>query len=174
MNRSEKLKVGHKNTTELHKIRISPATEPIPENRTPSSRGSGLRDAEGVMTADLQKELKRWRKEFEANHPRNEGRSGRVGNTYASWGNYKEIRQFTEPTVQMGAVDWLHEKSGVPTRQISRILAGESKWTNLKMADALLTAIGSYHKLAYEIRVVPNPQWTNEKYVEYLRERGCA
>ena len=129
------------------------------------------------MTKDLAVEINRWRTEFEALHPRNEGRSGYVGNTgYSSRGaaTRDEYGNSTQ-TLQMGPIDWLSEKTGLGIRAIFRITNNETKWTSLSVADKILTAIGSYHKIGTgEIRVVPNPTWTTEKYVEYLRSRGCA
>lgn len=177
MNRSEKLRNGHKHTLELHQSRNTPAKD------VRISTMSGMSEAEGVSTKQLSDEIKRWRKEFEANHPRNEGKSGLVGTSH-TWGKMKsklemeldeELEEvFYGQSIQMGPLDWLAEKSGLDHRVIQRILRCETKFTTLTIADNLLNAIGSYHKLAYEIHVIPNPQWTNEKYLAFMEARGCV
>jgi hypothetical protein len=74
----------------------------------------------------------------------------------------------------MGAIDTLSQRSGVPTRSIARVRRLETKWTNLHTADALLTAIERNDLLSDgTVNAVPNPRMSQERWIEYLAERGC-
>jgi hypothetical protein len=75
----------------------------------------------------------------------------------------------------MGPIDWLSEKTEIHIRRVRGIVNGEFATVPLSDADALLQAIDRPDILAVgEIGVYPNPNWSQERWVEYMRERGCV
>jgi hypothetical protein len=75
----------------------------------------------------------------------------------------------------VGPVQWLAQETGLNTRRVSGICNGEFPQVPLSQADRLLAAIGRIDLLATgEIQVVPNLNWTMEKWVAYMQERGCV
>jgi hypothetical protein len=75
----------------------------------------------------------------------------------------------------MGPIQWLSEKTEIHTRRVSGIANGEFETVPLSQADLLLTAIGEGYLLATgEITIIPNPQWSMEKWQAYMEGRGCA
>jgi hypothetical protein len=79
----------------------------------------------------------------------------------------------------MGPIQYISEKSGIDPRRISGMCNGEFPRVGLTQADAVLAAINMNHLLMAkegetpEIPIKPNPQWSMEKYQEYMAERGC-
>jgi hypothetical protein len=50
----------------------------------------------------------------------------------------------------------------------------QSTHVTLSVAEALLMAIGKHYLLANgAIPVIPNPRWSQERWIEYMDERGC-
>lgn len=126
------------------------------------------------MTDDLAAEISRWAVEFALDHPRNEYRTSPGAQRSNNSINPDLRREANQHRMRMAPFGWLVETTGLDYRVIYRIVSRETKWTTFRVADLILTAIGSYHKLATgAIPVVPNPQWSNEKYISYLEERGC-
>ena len=59
----------------------------------------------------------------------------------------------------MGAVSWLAQETGLPKRTIQRVVAGTRQTTELRVADALVWAIGKqqlFHDGTLHVR--PNPR----------------
>jgi hypothetical protein len=73
----------------------------------------------------------------------------------------------------VGPIGWLAEKTGINPRRVQGICNGEYSTVGVSQADALLSAI-ERTDLFTSLWVSPNPNWSNEKWIEYLRERGCA
>lgn len=68
----------------------------------------------------------------------------------------------------------LADKVGMDESYIRRMLQGKTKYTALTLADKILTAIDRPDALSNgEVTVIPNPQWTMEKYIAYMESRGC-
>jgi hypothetical protein len=98
----------------------------------------------------------KWVEEFEIEHP-----VVRYGQNYMNDGTY-----------HMGPIAWIAAESNYTARSVNRIVNLE--WVGLSMADRILTAIGQSYKLVNgEIKVVPNPTWTTQEWIETMRERGC-
>jgi hypothetical protein len=79
-----------------------------------------------------------------------------------------------ERIVQYGARNWLAEESGVSQRRIWGILSGRERWTSLEVADKLLQAVGM-PQATWDgtVHVVPNPEWSEDRWLEHMAERGC-
>ena len=59
-------------------------------------------------------------------------------------------------------------------RLLWRIITLEAKHTNLRIADEVLTAIEETGALQDgRIEVMPNPGWTQEKWLAWKAEQGC-
>lgn len=72
------------------------------------------------------------------------------------------------------ARDWICAEAGVDPKTLYMILTGRQKWTSLDRAESLLIAVGREYALYNgEVRVVPNPFWSTEKWASYMAERGC-
>lgn len=78
------------------------------------------------------------------------------------------------PDSKEAGLEFLAEKLGVTQRRIVAIVRVEAKHTGLQMADALLSAMERSELLGLEIDVIPNPQWSQERWVRYMQERGCG
>lgn len=75
----------------------------------------------------------------------------------------------------LGPVDFLSQKSGLSTKLVSRICNSEKQFVFLSQADSLLTAIQRVEMLTNgEIKVIPNPTWSLEAYMAYMKDRGCV
>jgi hypothetical protein len=74
----------------------------------------------------------------------------------------------------LSAYDYLHEKSEIDPRKIRGIASNEYREIAWPIVDALLQAMGQ-SQLVYNgtIQVKPNPRWSTEAYLNYMRERGC-
>jgi hypothetical protein len=72
----------------------------------------------------------------------------------------------------MGAFDWLSQETGINVRRIWGISKLETKTTGLGTADSLMSAMGIPMSMT-DMHVLPNPNWSLEKWVEHQRERGC-
>lgn len=118
-------------------------------------------ESEVVMGDELSKMMKEWIMRWLADRPRNITEMGK--------GSFKGSVEF------MGPIDWLGEKTGIHLRRVSGLCNGEFPMVPLTQADALLTAIGRPEALYNgEVRVIPNPGWTNERWIEYMRENGAC
>lgn len=74
----------------------------------------------------------------------------------------------------MGPWDWLKEMTGLHIRRIYGIRQGEFKYVSLTQAELLLQVIDREYLLSNgTVRVIPNPNWTPEKWLDYMKERGC-
>jgi hypothetical protein len=78
-------------------------------------------------------------------------------------------------TVFMGPIDYLSTHTGIQPRQIARITSGELKMLSFSQAEKLLMAMDKEYLLSTgEISVVRNPNWSPEKWMEYMESRGCV
>lgn len=137
----------------LHKERMEKKRAPY--------RFHGKGDAEVVATVQISPIILRWLEEWRAERP----------NVYSDSRNFSAKSKDRNPFY--GALNWLAEQTGLDQRRISKIAKGEVDFISLETADRLLTAMGMPHKLTSEIQVVPNPNWSPERWAEYMRERGC-
>jgi hypothetical protein len=113
------------------------------------------------MSAELGPVVQAWIDRFRAERPMNHGALGTD-----PWRSHDGLF--------IGAVAYIEEQSGVSTREVWKIVHQEYRTVSLPLADRVLVAIGLEHMIdTGEITVVPNPMWTNERYREYMRERGA-
>jgi len=78
-------------------------------------------------------------------------------------------------TILMGPQDWLSTKTEISVRQIARFCNSENQFVSLVHADKIFTALGMQGWTEYdEIEIIPNPMWSLESYVAYMKERGCV
>jgi hypothetical protein len=74
----------------------------------------------------------------------------------------------------MGPVQYLRLHSGWDERQIARLTADELRTVNLSAAESMLSAIDREYMLSNgEIHVIPNPNWSFEKWVDHMKGAGC-
>ena len=67
------------------------------------------------------------------------------------------------------------EVTGLNPRRIYGIIRNEYKTVGLTTAEKLLMAIDKEDYIASgHVRVIPNPNWSFERWVNYMRERGCV
>ena len=145
-----------KNNALLHQMRMQEMEqrkleEHIQEIRDAEPMMNGTGEAEVVKTALLATVLNRWRKRFEV-----------------------EVGDF-ESGDFVGPIGYLMEQSGIERRAIYRIMHMESKYTSLTHAERMLMAIDrEYMMYNGEIPVIPNPQWSYARWVNYMDSRGCT
>jgi hypothetical protein len=74
----------------------------------------------------------------------------------------------------LGGVECLTIQSGVGARRIWGIRTGKQKMVTLEIADKLLTAMDLAPNCYRDgtVPIVPNPQWTPERYQAWLEEQG--
>lgn len=74
----------------------------------------------------------------------------------------------------MGPLDWLKEMTGLHARRIYGLMQAENPYVSLSQAELILMVIDREYLLSNgTIRVVPNPNWSPEKWLAYMEERGC-
>jgi hypothetical protein len=119
--------------------------------------GSGMSEAEVVSAELLGKVLLEWEER---------------------WYRERDHRESTKPYDERlpitGPRKYLENEAGVNGRAIYEIVRGRRKYVTLTVAEKLLMAIDREYMLVNgDIPVVPNPQWSAERYNTYMRERGC-
>lgn len=118
-------------------------------------------EAEVVSGEELSSVMRKWVVRFLADRPLD---SHAIGEN--SWGEQAEF---------IGPMQMLTEHTEINIRRVRGICNGEFKYVPLTQAEALLIAIGEEYKLSNgEIRVIPNPMWTPEQWVDYMQSRGCG
>lgn len=129
--------------------------------------------AEVVTAEPLGSILRKWCKEWVAERPI----STYIGDRRAGWGarteNAAEYTPFAEAVYVMGPVQWLAEKTEIHIKRVGDICNGKLPHVPLTDADKLLAAIGRPDVIGIEIQPMRNPNWSLEKYVAYMAERGC-
>lgn len=74
----------------------------------------------------------------------------------------------------VGPVQYLAEESGIPIRRVSGYCNNEWPTVGESKAERLLMAIDrEYMLVTGEIQVVPNPNWSLEKWMAWREEQGC-
>jgi hypothetical protein len=108
-------------------------------------------DPQVVPTEELAAVLRRASDEWEADH----------------------INEF-DPRSQYSFTSVTGELAGIDPRIVRKILLRETKYTNLHMADKILTALELTRFLGVEIHIIPNPGWSQERWQAWAAERGCG
>jgi hypothetical protein len=119
-------------------------------------------EAEVVQGEEFSAVMRKWVVSFLADHPLDS-----YGTGEGSFGG-------KDPDF-IGPIQMLAERTKINARRVSGICNGEFKYVSLTQAEALLGAIDSEYKLSNgEIRVIPNPMWSPEQWVDYMQSRGCG
>lgn len=117
-----------------------------------------LDDAEVVPCADLSPYISKAILEFNAEHD--------------AYPRFREPDDIGYESI--GVFNWMEQETGIPQRTIRRIWRGDFKHTSLDNADKLLHGLGFTYALSNgSVRVVPNPMWSQEKWISFMQERGC-
>jgi hypothetical protein len=134
-----------------------------PNKRRPIPKYNGTGEAQVVFGEQLSNILQRWKANYllernpEAERVREYGRRGK----------------FASVRAVIGPEEWLSQETGIHDRRIRGLIRGEYKFVPLTQADAVLTALDKQDLLKDILHVIPNPNWSPEKWAEYMRERGC-
>lgn len=72
----------------------------------------------------------------------------------------------------MGAIEWLHQETGINPRRLGAILRCEIPNVPLHQVDLILTAMGRQVS-GTEVEVIRNPAWSPEAWAKYMKSRGC-
>ncbi len=122
-----------------------------------------------VRTAELAAVLRVWCDKHngrfsELNAPWKPGVHGGPGG-----GGFKEV-------ASISAIQYIHLHAANPPiglRMLARILTGESKHTEFRYADSILSIIGETSALHNGlIEILPNPAWSREKWQEWKESQG--
>lgn len=132
-------------------------------------------DPEVVPAKELSYYLKKFCKEWLVERPN----SSYIGNPNAGWNlrndNSAEHTPTADPVWVMGPVQYLAEGSGISIRNVGAMCNGNfAAHIGLGTAEKVLQAAGLLHLISSgEIPVIPNPVWSQERYMEHMAERGC-
>lgn len=121
---------------------------------------NGKGEAEVVPGYQLAEELQAWCKAWLAVRPYGMFRQGEERNGGADF---------------VGPVQYLAHETGLDVRQISRLCNNEQVTISYTQAELVLMAIDREYLLSNgSIQVVPNPNWSLERYIEWKEQRGCV
>jgi hypothetical protein len=125
------------------------------------SKPSGTSDPLAVNSQDLAPVLDKWIKIWNIERP-----SQRFSNDEQGWQQEEKF---------ISAMDYLESQSGINRRRIYDIVNMRQRYVTLRVAERLLMAIDREYMLKTgEIPPIPNPHWSQEYWLEYMRQRGCA
>jgi hypothetical protein len=148
----------------------------MPVNTNAGTVASTGNEAEVVLTSDLSRILNRLIDIHLADHELYRGANfaGVDNHGSSGWAEMSARRQKRNKP-QAGPIQWLSHETGVLPRSLHRIIHNESQYTRLTMVDQILTGLGLTH-LLYDgtLKVIPNPRWSQERWLEYMEERGCV
>lgn len=108
---------------------------------------NGMNDPMVVRTDDLKQAIEMWAK----------------GRNFAD-----DVIEHFEQKMSIG--EYLANESGVPKRRIWGILNNESKTTSFYMADKIIACIERPDLMP---QVIPNPRWSQERWIAYMQSHGC-
>lgn len=125
-----------------------------------------------VLTSELATVLKDWMKKHNGRFP---VMDEEMKNFSMSKLNPKQMNkdEFDE-NWGFSAHRYIMEYAPIDRRGLDRVLREEYKVTSLSLADQLLRAIERTDALGNEIRVIPNPTWTQEHWIEEMKKQGCV
>lgn len=120
-----------------------------------------------VRTFELSEVLAKWCREHDALISDSRTTEWRPSHRYES-----------EPDLLLGsftASQYIAYHSKLHDKAISRILKVEYKFTELRIADAILTAIDEQMALVDgRIETLPNPQWNQERWFKWKEDQGTC
>jgi len=153
------------------------ANHPARDGYRPAPSGMGLGEPEVVLTTELAAVIEMFKKEWYRSRSKEESMAVKAykANRKIFGVPVKEIIPDADKSVApLGPYQYLEHKTGLVQRAFWRITSGEAEYTNLSIADKLLQAMNLTHLFHNGIiNVIPNPRWSQEKYIAYMEERGC-
>jgi len=97
----------------------------------------------------------------------------RAGRAYAGGNDYPKRGRNQHTLSPRKGIPRIAERSGLQDRAVKRILY-EQKWVTVYVVDKILNGLGLEHWINDgTLTIVPNPHWTQEKWIAYMKERGC-
>lgn len=87
----------------------------------------------------------------------------------------EDFRRVIEPLIEEdgGNARPLADLIGVDVRALLAVVY-HREYINLEKADRWLTKLGLQHLLSNgTLTVVANPRWNQERWIKWMRERGC-
>lgn len=154
---TEKQKPLFRRTAVLHQIRLAP--------------NEGIR-------LQLEKKLQELDREFSGKRPQRTGealvvRTAEIAPLIELWLLQQEDGRL-DRDISLTGLQILSEFSGLNQRRINGIRNTEMKFISLGDADKLLVAMGmEEYLLSGNLIPVPNPNWSYESWMDYMREKGC-
>jgi len=140
----------------LHQAKLNAAAKPV-------TNYNGAGEAEVVPGFQLAKVLQDWTIRYLDGRSKNG--SNRIGNV--SFGDDED----DEAQYMFGPVQYLAHYSGIHIRRVSGICNGEFPMVPLSQADKILQAIERPDLLGDVVQVVPNPNWSPERWYTYMKDR---
>jgi len=127
------------------------------------SRG-GDGDPLVIRTAELAPLIERAKTAFDAQHSID---------THVAASRSRHSDEF-ETVSSFGFWQWLVQETGLSEKTLRRIHTQETKHSTLLVADELLSGLGLPHAISSGlVHVIPNPHWSQVRWVQYLNETGC-
>ncbi len=128
-------------------------------------RMSGAGDAEVVRPEPLGSIVREWITNYANDRPLYTGQSGY---TQVAWNFIGPLQALSYRTKSS------YDGTVVNVRKINGIARNEFKFISLILADRLMVAMDQHDRIATgEIEVIPNPNWSMERWLAYMSERGC-
>jgi hypothetical protein len=153
--RGERQTAAYARAKKLHEERTEGRSALPPKPRG----GSGLSAAEMVPADKLAVVLREWIQRYTGE------RDPRI----------QRPSPGTRGELTMSAQQYIVCWSGIQLRVLTGILNGEKTNVTFETAEKLLMVIGREYMLATgEVPVVPNPQWSQETFRQYMEERGVC
>lgn len=88
--------------------------------------------------------------------------------------NAKTESELHQGSMVMGFLDWLSFETEIGVRRLWGIMRKEYKTVPFSQAEKILMALQEENLLTNgDVRVIPNPNWSLEKWMNYMEERGC-
>jgi|SRR5215471_2418854 len=144
-------------TTRIHKERTENNVIPFP---SPKENYNSAGEAEVVPGFQIAEEIRKFQQRWEIEYP-------------------KDGLDFNSANIFLGPLQYIEEEtarlgSRVPIRFLSYVLHGDKLTVGYSRAEIILMALGKEYLLKTgEIQVVPNPNWSLEKWLNYMESRGC-
>lgn len=113
---------------------------------------NGMGQPRVVLGVQLGKVMREWREEWDRKRDPYEQETGRV----------------------MGPIDWLKEMTGIHSRRLYGLMNDEFVTVGETQAELILLVMERQHLLSNgTIHVIPNPNWSLEKWTAYMEDQGC-
>lgn len=92
--------------------------------------------------------------------------------------NLEESVAFTSPgsrdiVLPLGPIQYLAMKTGINERRVAALCNGEVPYVPVGQGDKILAAARLNHLSDGRLNVIPNPNWSLQKWVRYMSDQGC-